>query len=332
MQLTFDFPYERNETSPPKETNLQQEKREFSLIGLDGGNPLGFLAALGALKAASDAMPAGEWRISWRQDRGPWTPTLAGITSLDENRLVDELAEHLKTADTQALSISKNLDLSPEQFRNIARQAQESAGPGNRRYADFIAALGCETATDRKGQKIQDTALRTMSGAGHQHFLEFMLKTATDTTAGQLRRSMLQPWLQEDKGLGLRWDPSEDRRYALRWDDPSGIPATTERGANRLAIEALPLLPTAVISTAAAAATLETTGFQQERGIGCRFTWPIWTCPIDVSAATSAIRLQEIQKEHPNHDYLSSMGIAAVYRCRRITVGNFRSFTSAAPV
>lgn len=332
MQLTFDFPSERNETIPQIETNPPQEKREFRLNGLDGGNPLGFLAALGVLKAASDAMPAGEWRISWRQDRGPWTPTLAGITSLNENRLVNKLAEHLKTADTQALGIGKNLDLSPEQFRNIARQAQESAGPDNRRYADFIAALGCETATDRKGQKIQDTALRTMSGGSQQNFLESMLKTVNNTTRDDLRRSMFHPWKRENERLGLRWDPSEDRRYARRWDDPSGIPATTERGANRLAIEALPLLPTAVISTAAAAATLETTGFQQERGIGCRFTWPIWTCAIDVSAATSAIRLQEIQKEHPRHEYLSSMGIAAVYRCRRITVGNFRSFTAAAPV
>lgn len=309
----------------------QTETREFNLNGLDGSNPLGFLAALGALKAASDAIPAGQWRMKWRQHHGPWTPTLEGITSLDENQLVDKLAEHLKTADTQALSISKNLNLSPDQFRDIARQAQASARPEHRRHADFIAAFGNETATDPKGQQIQDTALRTMSGAGHQHFLESMLKTATGATADQLRRSMFQPWQRQDKGLGLRWDPIEDRRYALRWDDPSGIPAATERGANRLAIEALPLLPTAIIS-AAAPATLETAGFRQERGKGCRFTWPIWTCPIDLRTAASAIRLREIQQEQPNHQHLSAMGIAAIYRCQRITVGQFRSFTTAEPV
>ena len=335
MQLTFDFPSERNETSPRKETNPPQEKREFRLNGLDGGNPLGFLAALGALKAASDAMPAGEWRISWRQDRGPWTPTLQGITSLNENRLVNKLAEHLKTADTQALGISKNLDLSPEQFRNIARQAQKSAGPDNRRYADFIAALGCETTTEtttgRKGQKIQDTALRTMSGGSQQNFLESMLKTVNNTTRDDLRRSMFHPWKREDERLGLRWDPSEDRRYALRWQKPSKSRANTERGANRLAIEALPLFPTSVITTATA--RLETTGFKQKGGNGCLLTWPIWTCPINVSAAASAIRLQEIQNDRPDHNFLSRMGIAAVYRCQRINIGKYqRNLAAAAPV
>ena len=35
----------------------------------------------------------------------------------------------------------------------------------------------------------------------------------------------------------LRWDPADRREYALRWDDPSGTPATVQLGANRLAID-----------------------------------------------------------------------------------------------
>ena len=321
-----------NDADAPEtaEPQTRPEKREFMLIGLDGGNPLGFLAAVGTLKAASEALPESGWRMRWRREAGQWSPALEGITALDQEQLIKKLAEHLKNADHQALSISKNLNLTPDQFRACAQEAQDRAELANRRFADFIAAFGSETATSNKGQQISDTAIRTMSGSGHQNFLETMLQTITATTANHLRHSLFAPWLREDQKLGLRWDPLEDRRYALRWSDPSETASNTERGANRLAIEALPLLPTSV-NAVNKETTLETTGFRREAK-GFSLTWPIWICPIDINATASAIRLQEIQKEAPNPIHLEQMGIAAVYRSRRVTVGKFRNFTPAAPV
>ena len=77
-----------------------------------------------------------------------------------------------------------------------------------------------------------DTAFRTMSGAGHQHFLGFMRELAVHTTADQLRRALLSRWDYADSRPSLRWDPADYRPHALRADDPSTDPIKTMRGAD----------------------------------------------------------------------------------------------------
>ena len=321
---------------PPADSKAQQpttERREFALKGLDGGNPLGFLAALGALQSATAMEPAGDWRMWWQQDDGPWHPTLAGITDLAADQLVESLADYLRAADNDALAISKNLTISPDSFRELAQDAQDSADYAHRRRADFIASFGCETTADVKGRVIQDTALRTMAGAGHQHFLDTMLQTVRQTDAEHLRRSLFEPWERKDRRLGLRWDPAEARRYALRWREPSSEPATTERGANRLAIEALPLLPTAIGDRGRQTTLpLQTTGFKAERGRGVDFSWPLWACPVTIATVASMLRLEELRQREPNLDRLTPLGIVAVYRSRRVTEGKQRNFMPATPV
>lgn len=314
--------------TPDRSAQRPVEYREFILKGLDGGNLLGFLAAVGALQSVTAMEPAGDWRMRWQQDDGPWHPTLTGNTALAPAGLTQRLADYLRDADESALKIGKNLTISPEHFRKCAKTAQDNANYSDHRQAAFIAAFGCENAADNKRQVIRDTALRTMAGAGHQHFLDTMLQTVNQTGSEHLYRSLFAPWERKDRRLGLRWDPAEARRYALRWRQPSSEPATTERGANRLAIEALPLLPTAISS----GDRLLTTGFRQERRRGIYFSWPIWTCPAGIAAVTSAMRLAELGKDPPDQAILAPLGIAAVYRSWRVTEGKQRNFTPAIPV
>ena len=40
------------------------------LSGLDGGNPLAFLAAIGTLRAVTRAAPSVEWTLSWKMHDG----------------------------------------------------------------------------------------------------------------------------------------------------------------------------------------------------------------------------------------------------------------------
>lgn len=314
--------------APPASGKTQQatERREFALKGLDGGNPLGFLAAVGALQSATAMEPAGDWRMWWQQGDGPWHPTLAGMTDLAADQLVECLADYLRNSDSDALEIGKNLTISPDSFRELAQSAQDSADYVHRRRADFIASFGCEMAADTKGRVIQSTALR-VAGAGRQRFLDTMLQTVQQTGAEHLRRSLFEPWERKDCGLGLRWDPAEARRYALRWREPSGETATTERGANRLAIEALPLLPTAIGGRG-----LQTTGFRVERGRDVDFSWPLWTCPVTIATVVSMLRLEELRQGEPDLGKLAPLGIAAVYRSRRVTEGKYRNFMPATPV
>lgn len=97
------------------------------------------------------------------------------------------------------------------------------------------------------------------------------------------------------------------------------------RGANRLAIEALPLLPTMPTD-----GRLATTAFQGSGARGTFFTWPIWNVPLGVAVVASLLfRASELTDRS---DLRSPLGIVALYTSARITTGKFRNFTPAAPV
>lgn len=306
---------------------------ELELSGLDGGNPLAFLAALGALRALSLARHGNALRLIWRQREGTWRPVLRGPELQDAETILDALEDFLQgMRHHPALTFAKDLSVEVPVFREQAGLAQAAASPVDRKQADFIAAFGCEAVTrDERGQDhlIQDTAFRTMSGAGHQHFLGFMNELTLVTERHHLEAALFHEWVYADHAPSLRWDPIDDRRYALRWGDPSNSarsPIRTVRGANRLAIEALPLFP-----TLPAGGRLETTGFRQPRGEEAAWTWPLWDIPLSLDTLRSVLALAELQAARPDRRWLAARGIAEVYRCQRVTVGKYRNFTAARP-
>ncbi|HEY5705579.1 MAG TPA: hypothetical protein VIS96_08410 [Terrimicrobiaceae bacterium] len=175
---------------------------------------------------------------------------------------------------------------------------------------------------------IEDTEFRTMSGAGHQHFLEFMNVLAKETTAEQLHEALFGPWRYSDSSPTMRWDPEDDRRYALRWDEPSKDPVRTVRGANLLAVAALPLFPTIPLS----GRELATTGFRGKGSRGAFITWPIWLGWLALDSIRSLISSRELQDDNASTRLLAFRGIEAVYRSQRITLGKYRNFTPAQAV
>lgn len=295
------------------------------LDGLDGSNPLAFLAAAGTLRTVACTDPATDWRMKWVTHDGFWAPALSSNRTVSEARLIELLVSALQCESTPEFDFARNLNVSAEAFRRVAVEARDRASPLDRRYADFVASFGCELLATRDGKRIQDTALRTMSGAGHQHFLGTMKQLVHETTAAHLRRALFEPWDYPDDKLGLRWDPEEDRRYALRWDNPSEDAVKTVRGANRLAVEALPLFPTAPGDR-----HLETTGFSRQHG-AVVFTWPIWEDALSVDVMRSLFALPGMQRAEPDRANLSAMGVVEVHRSRRMTVGKYRNFTRAQP-
>ena len=301
------------------------------LKGLDGGNPLGFLAAVGTLRVATLADPGVEWRLRWDAHGGTWAPSILGGGTLSANGLIELLALALAgTGDNPAFGFAKNLNIGPEEFRSVAQSASGAATLQDRCYADFIAAFGSDGLTVSGRNAIQDTALRTMSGVGHQHFLGSMRELAETTNPDHLRSSLFEPWRYQDDRPSLRWDPADDRRYALRWQNPSNTaksPIRTMRGANRLAVEALPLFP-----TTPGERRLNTTGFSQRRGEGVFFTWPIWEGPLSMDVVRSLLSLGELQAPRPDRIWLRARGVVEVYRSQRITTGKYRNFTAALPV
>ena len=298
------------------------------LAGFDGTSLLGFLAALGTLRTVALAEPDEDWRMKWDTPGGTWIPVLTSRSQVSPDALVDRLFAGLDRDSTPEFNFNrdpgiKNLSIDPLTFREVSAEAQTLAAPDQRSYADFIAAFGSDGCVAKDGKTIEDTDLRTMSGAGHQHFLGTMNELVSRTERRHLREAMFGPWDYSDEKYGLRWDPEEDRRYALRWGKPAGEPAKTVRGANRVAVEALPLFP-----AVPGAGGLETTGFMRQ-GKRVFFTWPVWTPATSVDTVRSLLALSKLKKPEPDRPWLREKGVVEVFRCERITVKKYRNFTRA---
>lgn len=309
-------------------------KNRWLLKGLDGSNPLAFLAAIGTLRTAALAWPDCCCRMGWKRTDDGWRPELT-VDSEQERDLVADLATELaRDPKNEAFQVADDLKIKLEDFRRQLIKAQKEASNKERRFADFLAAFGSEATKSMKDPHyIADTALRTMSGNGNQHFLGVMRQLSMDTTSDHLRKALLDPWIYDDpmEKHTMRWDPRDDVRRALRWSEPSGDPARKFQGsvwgANRLAIEGLPLLP-----SVPSGGQLETTGFMQRRGFGMFWTWPIWECEVSVDVVRSLLAFKELLAELPDRCQLDVMGVKEIYRCERITQGRFRNFTVGVPV
>ncbi len=305
---------------------------EVPLIGLDGSNPLAFLASLGTLRSLCNAWPGRHVRMSW-SSTGPRRPVLHTQQPVTPPEVMLALVGQLKTMeDHPAWSLGPDLNVASEQFREFAERAAAHAfQTHDRTWSDFASAFGCEATVSSDG-KIQDTALRTMSGAGHQHFVQFMSLIVQRTTAKHLEKTLFETWRYDDpvEKSTLRWDPQDDVRRALQWRDPSGDPERKRKGnmlgANRLAIEALPLLPTIPVGH-----ELRTTGFSGRGSQSTYWTWPIWSGALSLDVVRSLLATPDLQLAHGSQD-LRSRGVMEVMRCRRLTIGKFRNFTPAQPV
>ena len=296
------------------------------LAGLNGNNPLAYLAAIGVLRIVSLADPDEAWRMRWTENGGGWSPVLSGkrVTGADDLiALLDPALKKMK--DHSALAFADDTTKIPcEKFRELAEDAREKARPEDRIHADFIAAFGCESIpVSEKDDSIRDTALRTMSGAGHQHFVGFMRELVDNTEPDDLRASLFESWTYPDPAPSLRWDPVDDRRYALRWKEPSKDRIGTMRGANRLAIEALPMFPTVPNGS-----RLDTTGFSQQ-GRATYFSWSIWSAWTSLDTLRSLLALSLLQTVPPDRARLRKMGVVEIYRSERITNGKYRNFATA---
>lgn len=304
---------------------------DIALNGLDGGNLLAYLAALGVLRMTSLAFPHRQVLMRWKHDSGGWRPRLTVEDKIDSEKWLDELDSILRCETGQpAFRIASDLNMSCSNFRAVAEEAQSTSTAQDRSFADFIAGFGSEVVESlvngKRSGVMADSAFRTMSGAGHQHFLGFMALLEQQTSKDHLRAAMLENWTYSDPGPSLRWDPADDRRYAQRWDEPSGDPLKTVRGANRLAIEALPLFPTVAVN-----GQLETTGFSQRRRQGVVFSWAIWTGNLGIDVVRSLLAYPELQTQEPDRKALQRIGIEEVFRCQRITQGKYRNFSIAVP-
>jgi hypothetical protein len=356
--------------------------RRFELTGLDGANPLGFLAALGTLVSLHEAR-IGNPKLSWRA--GPhWVPLLHELPAYHEEELAQLVTGSLKgapvapkaearraraqrdmeTAHTTIkkkreeikkrrlrgaerskaieqeirplekeyerkrrewlaalreavprpeLALGKRIDCTAEEYHAHASALVAEIGSTTRGALDLLAAFGSDACRQPRSDAIEPSPFCFITGSGHQFFLETAQKLLDRVTTESVRRTLFDRWDYRDEKLSMRWDPLEDRRYALLNSDPSDTSVRTVWMANLLGYRALALFPTAPMKGRLAAA-----GWNSDHR---HFTWPIWDHPLGADAVRSLVQLRELVAERPDPGLLSARGVAAAFRSSRLEVG-----------
>jgi len=361
----------------------------IAMTGIDGANPLGFLAALGVL-VALDRASVGQPRLAW-EERSRWTPVVTGLPSSDEQEISDLVAAALQgrqvtdhatdrvsqrerewqsaqrrlkeardklkrrglrgseretvieqeirpieieyeqrrrewlealreAVPSPELALGKSLDCKPQEFRECAHALLED-GPRRRESRNalgLLAAFGSDGAVG-DNNTIMSTPFCFITGSGHQYFLETARELMGRVSAERVKATLFERWRYLDEKLSMRWDPIEDRRYALMDRDPTaaGNRARTQWMANLLGYNGLALFPSAPV-----AGRLQTTGWSEQQAKQLAFTWPLWDRPCSLDVVRSLLGLPELISSQPNSAVLYARGVAAVFRAQRILVGS----------
>jgi hypothetical protein len=216
------------------------------------------------------------------------------------------------------LSLGKRIDCTDDEYRRSALGFLVSAAHADRETLDLLAAFGSDACLEKQGSNsIEPTPFCFIRGSGHQYFLDTVRQLMEQVTMERVRDALFEPWAYPDETLSMRWDPIEDRRYALMDRDPtaSDNKSRTVWMANLLAYRSLPLFPSAPQRGGLATTAWATRGGEPV------FTWPIWDFPAPPDTIRSLLELRELTEPHPDRPTLRARGIAAAFRARRIRVG-----------
>ncbi len=301
------------------------------LTGLDGSNPLAFLAALGVLVALDEACSGADRpRLGWAFD-GRWLPQVHSQYP-DMDMLVDVLDQDRQSASAEpALRFKYNKgakdieDIKPPP-EDLAAKLKEWVGDPSavhRRTLDWMSAFVSEGATDRSGAA-KPSALHFT--AGQQKFLKAVRELQAGVSPTDLRAALEGPWPYDSKLPVMGWDNTETRDYALRAYNPSNDKKLGNPGADWLAVRGLILLPTAACR-------------QRQQTAGVRggwktstFTWPMWTPAATLDEVRSLVLARDIWEVPPS--LLYRRGIERVFEVRilRSDQGGYGSVTPAQPL
>jgi hypothetical protein len=264
----------------------------IQLSGVDGSNPLGFLAALGLLRI----VPGAKLGFS---DDGSFC-AFVDVFNENETDVATFISEDAKAAEaenapwrfTYIKAASKkqgpqevaDLKPPPHEFKRFLSICVEAWLLGNEEAAGYAAAYGTDVAVDGKGNT-KPTAFHFT--AAQQTFLGAVENIRASITHEWVKKSLFEGH-GEKPGSNLRWDPSSERNWALMANNPSGDGTRVDAPLEWLAFRGLPLLPSFPIGK-----RIITTGIAG-RGVEMSFTWPLWIVPASRHTTKSVIQVDWI--------------------------------------
>lgn len=293
------------------------------LEGLDGTNPLGFLAAVGVQVAFEH--DAQQPRLWWTEDITPHAVVDEAYT-LD--RIVDQASRTFADwgasysmrptcPDGSAMPKGDELKLEPDDIRTYLACAATG------RASDLATALVAEGSLDKQGVAKPTDLYFT---AGQMKFLDMARKILAGVHAVDLAKGLAGPWAYDSTLPSLGWDVTDDRIYALRATNPSPEKKTTNPGPEALAILGMSRFPV----FAGRDRTL-TQGFSGTWK-GGHYSWPLWRKPAGPYSVKSLLaHAYHDVTTLPCQDWYRSWGVFAVLRSpvRRSNQGGYGTFGPA---
>jgi hypothetical protein len=297
---------------------------ELLLPGLDGTNPLAFLAALGTL----DSLARGgrHATLRWTDDLVPQA-MVAGADDL-EDLLTALDADRLGWAESTVLRFPAAAPLpDAKPASTVLRDwLQEVLAEGRDTDIDLLAAIVAQGAFDRN-TKAKPTHLHFT--AGQQQFLDMARALAAEVDKKLLTEAVHGPWAYNSPLPSFSWDARGDRVYAVRATDPSKDKRLGVPGADWLAFRGLIFYPVSAVS-----GSLRTTACDKEWKRSA-FRWPLWTVPASRDVVRSLVADETLVSQKiytadkaPRARELAARGVSRVLESpiRRTDQGGYGSF------
>jgi hypothetical protein len=263
--------------------------RRVELVGVDGSNPLGFLAASGLLRIIPRARLAftadGSFQAFLETEATP--SEIVALIEVDADAASADRNPSWRLTYTKAATKKQgpqevaDLKCPPPNFKQFLTRCLECWMKGDDESVAYAAAFGSDVAVDGKGNT-KPTAFHFT--AANQTFLG---------AVEAIRASLTKEWIQtslfnghgEKPGSNLRWDPGSERNWALMANNPNDDGTRVDAPLEWLAFRGLPLLPSFPRGTRIA--TTAVLG----RGDDMTFTWPLWSVPASLHTVRSALQL-----------------------------------------
>lgn len=261
------------------------------LPGLDGSNPLGFLAAVGLLRVLSRL--ANTARLGFLDD-GSCRAFVDGFDADIISAVVDDAARSAgsqswrlsyEKQEKKGAKIVADLKAPPVEFEKYLRQCVAQWITGDGEGASYAAAYGTSIAWDGK-DNTKPTAFHFT--AANQEFLKAVEESRSRVDAEWANQALMVGYAARP-GPNLRWDPAAERNWALMANNPNDDGTKVDAPLEWLAFRGLPLFPTFPRNGGARPRVITTaiTGRAHES----QFVWPLWSVPASLHTVGSLVRL-----------------------------------------
>ena len=290
------------------------------LTGLEGTNPLGFLAALGVQTTFEDEDIRP--RLWWSDDV---TPHAVVDDDFSVERIADQalsvatrwkdcVSANPRRLDGTRIPKGDELKLAPDDTRTYLGRSCASETGGH-----LAAALVAEGSLDNNGVAKPSALYFT---AGNQKFLNISRTILSAVTREELLMGLGGPWSYASRLPTLGWDVADDRIYALRADNPQEDKKLTNPGPEALAILGLSRHP--VFAGRDRTLTQGCSGSWKDG----YYSWPLWRKPATPNAVKSLLAHAYDHTAESRLGWYPSWSISSILRSpiRRSGQGGYGTF------